>query len=35
MNNLEKTMISILKELRDDYGVFEIKAELLSLGHFE
>jgi len=32
MNNLEKTMISILKELRDDYGVFEIKAEFESEG---
>ncbi|SVE44578.1 uncharacterized protein METZ01_LOCUS497432, partial [marine metagenome] len=32
MNYLEKTMISILKELRDEYGVFEIKAEFESEG---
>ena len=32
MNEIEKKMISILKELRDDYGVFEIKAEFESEG---
>ena len=32
MNKIEKKMILILKELRDDYGVFEIKAEFESEG---
>ena len=32
MNNIEKQMISVLKELMNDYGVFEIKAEFESEG---
>ena len=32
MNNIEKQMISVLKELKNDYGVFEIKAEFESEG---
>jgi len=32
MNKIERTMISVLKELKDDYGVFEIKAEFESEG---
>lgn len=32
MNILEKEMIVILKQLRDDYGVFEIKAEFEAEG---
>ena len=27
MNTLEKEMISILKSLKEEFGVFEIKAE--------
>ena len=32
MNSLEKRMIEVLKELRDDFGVFEIKAEFEAEG---
>jgi hypothetical protein len=32
MNILEKEMIEVLKELRDDYGVYEIKAEFEAEG---
>ena len=32
MNTLEKEMIEVLKELRDVYGVFEIKAEFEAEG---
>ena len=32
MNSLEKRMIEVLKELRDDFGVYEIKAEFEAEG---
>lgn len=32
MNKIEQKMISVLKELKDDYGVFEIKAEFEAEG---
>ena len=32
MNNLERNMIEVLKRLKNDYGVFEIKAEFEAEG---